>query len=162
MAKEKSQAERLNLNKIRLVNVNILGINIYSPNNITSTDKNLVGFGFGFEVDEGLNQKEKLAKLILKFEIIAVLSKKAKQESKGTFNFEYIFHIENMEEYVIKRKREFLVKNVLGANLLGISYSTSRGLIIAKTKGTFLENAFLPIIHPDELVKTTNKSKKKK
>ncbi|MDY0140618.1 MAG: hypothetical protein RBR97_01840 [Bacteroidales bacterium] len=49
-------------------------------------------------------------------------------------------------------KEEFSNKNLL-ASLLGISFSTIRGILISKTGTCKLSDIYLPIINPSEIIK---------
>jgi len=69
---------------------------------------------------------------------------------KGVFEFE----VHNLAKIVsVAENGSTVFPNHLLAIVTGVSVSTSRGIIIAKTAGSFINKFYLPILHPDDLVK---------
>jgi hypothetical protein len=65
----------------------------------------------------------------------------------------YIYHVENLEELVKPAKNHLIDLNpALGNALSSITYSTSRGILLARVQGTALQNFVLPIINPNKLL----------
>jgi hypothetical protein len=56
-----------------------------------------------------------------------------------------IFEFEEAEDLDIKNKKKL-------AQLLGIAFSTVRGVILNRTIGNFMNNIYLPIINPTEII----------
>lgn len=75
------------------------------------------------------------------------------EKSFANFNFEYFFHIENLEKYHQIENGEPVFAGNLMTTLLSVSYSTSRGIIFEKLKNTFWKQNILPIISPIQLLK---------
>jgi len=71
------------------------------------------------------------------------------------FTIVFVFVIDNLDEFKIpndKVANGFLIDSILGATLMGIVYSTSRGIILTRTAGTILDSVILPVIDPAELL----------
>lgn len=68
------------------------------------------------------------------------------------FFIDFGFIIENLPDFFIPYKDGFKVHALLGATLLGISFSTARGIVMERTKGTPLAGFILPVINPSELL----------
>lgn len=47
--------------------------------------------------------------------------------------------------------------SILGTTLMGIVYSTARGIILERTQGTFFNGVILPVINPNKLIKPKSK-----
>lgn len=75
----------------------------------------------------------------------------------ASFSIEFIFKIENLEEFKVKNDQAehgFLLDTVLGVTLMGIVYSTARGMILTRTAGTVLDRIVLPVVNPAQLLDT--------
>jgi len=66
------------------------------------------------------------------------------------FLMDYFFVIENLTDFLIQQKEETQIHGILGATLLGISFSTSRGIVLERTKGTPFAGFILPVINPSQ------------
>jgi hypothetical protein len=58
-----------------------------------------------------------------------------------------------------------MIEEAIGATIAGISYSTSRGIVLERTLGTDFGGIILPVIDPAELIRKdtfTQKTGKKK
>ncbi|MBP7496886.1 MAG: hypothetical protein KA792_04395 [Bacteroidales bacterium] len=95
----------------------------------------------------------------IRIRLIIIIDAFDKQNNECGIHFEYEFefhlHIENLEEFIIKKKRQKQIDSYLGATLLGIVYSSARGIIFENSKNTLLNGVILPVIAPDELLKKT-------
>lgn len=74
------------------------------------------------------------------------------EKSFANFEFEFFFHINNMEEYYQLENEEPIFAGSLVTTLLSVSYSTSRGIIFEKLKNTRWSENILPIISPIKLL----------
>lgn len=67
-------------------------------------------------------------------------------ELSGNFGIEYIFRIDNLEDFRLVDKNEMpQYDNSIILEILSIAYSTSRGIVLQKTEGTALSGVILPI-----------------
>ena len=91
---------------------------------------------------------------------------------EAEFTIDYYYIVENLPDFIVHHNGDTLVHPILGATLLGISFSTSRGIVMERTKGTPLAGFILPVINPmqtlfdsqkqaDTPAKTARKRKKK-
>ncbi|MFC6100305.1 hypothetical protein [Olivibacter domesticus] len=72
--------------------------------------------------------------------------------------YDFIFQVENLEEYVLKKEEKPLFSGILISTLLTIAYSTLRGILHTKLADTPLKDFILPIISPNELLKSKIKN----
>lgn len=68
------------------------------------------------------------------------------------FLLDFIFEIENMNDFIVHHKEDILVHPLLGSTLLGICFSTARGIVLERTKGTPLAGFILPVINPSKVL----------
>jgi len=74
-------------------------------------------------------------------------------EATGSFQLIFIYRIGNFEDLAITQENKILKVNGDLANALSsITYSTTRGVLIARLQGTALQNFMLPIINPSKLL----------
>lgn len=143
--------------KIHLVKVEIIKCHIDSPFEFSS-DK-IKGHEFSMEFDLGFNLEDKLIKADFKLNIASKSDGENIEEASGIFHFTFIFNVENLNELAIPDSDLSINLNgSLGNALASITYSTTRGILFTRLKGTALENFILPVIDPNELVtdKTRN------
>jgi hypothetical protein len=76
------------------------------------------------------------------------------------FMVDYIYVVENLPDFVLDQTGENQVDALLGATLLGISFSTARGIIMERTKGTLFAGFILPIINPMKTLFESNPNAK--
>lgn len=60
--------------------------------------------------------------------------------------------VDTVFEFRTEAKKDMENSTIL-AMLLGISFSTIRGIILNRTIGSFMNNIYLPIINPSEIIK---------
>ena len=137
--------------KINIVNTAIVKWNIDSP--FEFLPENVNGYEFNFDFNLGFNLEDKLVKADFKIDVATKSEGKNIEEARGMFHFVYVFHIENLEELATADKMDQIVlSGDLGNSLASITYSTTRGILIARLNGTSLEKFILPVIDPNQLL----------
>ncbi|QSE99202.1 hypothetical protein [Fulvivirga lutea] len=73
---------------------------------------------------------------------------------RGEYHIDFHYIVENLSEFVSFENddTEINVDANLGATIAGISYSTSRGIILDRTQTTDFNGVILPIINPHNLL----------
>lgn len=72
--------------------------------------------------------------------------------------YDFIFQVENIEEYIRDKDDKPLFSGNLISTLLAIAYSTLRGILHTKLADTPLKDFILPVINPNELLKSKIKT----
>jgi hypothetical protein len=80
----------------------------------------------------------------------------------ASFIIDFIYIIENLTDFIVDHEGENHIAAVLGATLLGISFSTTRGIVMERTKGTPFAGFILPIINPSKVLFETLATPEKK
>jgi len=113
-------------------------------------------YDFGFELSSAIEVERRLIGLKLKVDIEGLDVKQKRLAITGTYTHEIIFFIENLEDFIdiAVNEHEASVDMALGSTLVGIMYSTVRGLIYARTQGTSLGVVTLPVVAPMKLMET--------
>ena len=137
--------------KIHIVNTAIVKCHIDCPFDFLNEKSKGHEFVMGFEM--GFNLADKLVKADFQLEITTKSEGENMEEAKGSFHFVFIFHIDNLEELAIPDKNGRIELNGgLGNALASITYSTTRGILFTRLKGTSLENFVLPVLDPNKLL----------
>ncbi|TDO20302.1 hypothetical protein [Pedobacter duraquae] len=74
---------------------------------------------------------------------------------KANFSIDFDFQIENIMELIVVEEGSKTVVNAarqLGISLMGIAYSTARGIILTRTGGTVLNGLILPVVDTAKLL----------
>ena len=135
--------------KIKLIDYRIISGKLDNPEGDFLSLREAIGFSCNLDMGMKLEEKIVKSELLIKIE--------AKGENDGLieaiYNIVFIFYVENLEELISQKKKEIKVDANLGNAIASISYSTTRGLLIARLQGTVLDGFYLPIINPNGLLK---------
>ena len=78
---------------------------------------------------------------------------------KVDYGIEFHFHIENFQDFIHSTESEGTkIALELGATLLGLAFSTSRGIVLERTQGTYFEGVILPVIDPIKMLLNGSKA----
>lgn len=76
-----------------------------------------------------------------------------KMEIKANFTIEFLLEIENLNDFkILVSESEIQLDSRLGATIVGIIYSTARGIIYSRTAGTVIQGVILPVVDPYSLL----------
>lgn len=100
----------------------------------------------------GTESRFDFANQVCRFRLHILLEGLTKQDSllnlNAEFLMDFVFQIENLSEFFLEDGDSPQVHSILGATLLGICFSTSRGIVLERTKGTPFAGFILPVINP--------------
>jgi hypothetical protein len=122
-------------------------LNTEELNSIANFDINNMKIEFGFKVDLQAENNLFILHLIVKF-VYPLESSTLKIVELSTAN---IFEIKSINEFVFVSDNQFEDKAGILPTLLGMAIGTLRGILVAKTAGTLLDDYPLPIVNPTEL-----------
>jgi len=135
--------------KIHLFSINVFKSNLETSEAFLDAPKKVEGFDFGLARNFAHNLKEKGTRIRLYFTMEAVDEEKQILGLKAEYGIEFHFHIDNFEDFVkINKKKELDMDAAYAGTLLGIAYSTSRGIILERIQGTFFDAIILPVLDP--------------
>lgn len=138
--------------KIKIINSQIVKCNIDSPFDFSM--ENIEGHSFDLNFELAFNLDDSLVKTDFVLHVSTKSKEEVELESAGAFHFVYVFHVANLNELAIPdENKEISLHGGLGNALASITYSTSRGILLARLKGTGLESFVLPVIDPNSLLK---------
>lgn len=111
-------------------------------------------FDIGLKSESGFNLDKKYLQFRLYVKIKGTNEQGENLGVDGEYVFEFAYFIENLMEFVTFHddKKNFKVEAILGATIAGISYSTSRGVILERTQATDFGGVLLPVVNPNILL----------
>jgi hypothetical protein len=134
----------IKLDKIQMIEASCLSFNVKSEG-----IEEVRGFVFDYNAQTKLEMESKLVFIQLK---IAISIDADNKPEVGSFNFGFTYRVENLDELVQSDNGSQVLDKTLHMSLLGIAFSTARGIILTKSANTIIYNAYLPIVNPAKLL----------
>ncbi|HMR85685.1 MAG TPA: hypothetical protein PKE30_21230, partial [Niabella sp.] len=126
-----SDNKKIDADQIHILNLKTIQGNIECG---ADTDTSDVGAHlFSFDLDDALNTEESIVAIKLKVDIQAFNSADEELDLKGSYTHEMIFKVDNLNDFLREKDGKKLLSAVLGSTLVGIAYSTIRGIIYTRT-----------------------------
>ncbi len=83
----------------------------------------------------------------------------SRSESLLFFQIDFQFHIAHLSNfYELKAVNQPVFSGLLVATLIGICFSTARGIILEKLNNAGISNIILPVVSPQEIIMKSSKS----
>lgn len=146
MTNIKIDPEKIHIQSVRILNAHFSIKEDFDPDEFLSLamgfksetvfnlEKNLLNFKLFIKV-EGLNKDEEFTGISVKYII------------------EYFYLIENLNDFAdFEEDESYTISQQLGATIAGISYSTSRGIILDRTQTSEFNGILLPVVDPNKLL----------
>lgn len=73
-------------------------------------------------------------------------------ELKASFLYDFVYKVDNLSEYIVGNEEKTVFTAQFVGTLLGISYSTMRGIFYQKFKELNVSEILLPVINPNDLL----------
>ena len=139
--------------KIHVVAVNIIQANLETTDKFLDNPVSISNFQVQMGHETAFNTPAKLARYRLYITLEAVDEKEAKVGASVYYGIEFRYQINNLEDFVIDEKDDHPMIDVnIGTTLLAMSYSTARGIIYERTRGTFFNGVLIPVIDPSKVL----------
>lgn len=101
----------------------------------------------GHKLAHNLKDERMKLELVFSFE-------NSNKESLLFFQIDFHFHIAHLSNfYELKSENHPVFNGLLIATLLGICFSTARGIILEKLSNAGIPNILLPVVSPQEMMK---------
>lgn len=137
--------------------IQLLSVKLFRSNISTSDDfcNNPVEIN-GVAVDVGQNTAHDFEKKLFRIRLIVKMEgmkdKTNKAGLSGEYGIEFHILVENLNDFIKEKDGKKLVDKKLGGTLMGLIYSTARGIIFEKTGNTLFNGVLLPVIDPNSLL----------
>jgi hypothetical protein len=112
------------------------------------TPVDLIFFNFDIKLEHKINNDLKVIIVV----IYVDLFNKEKSYKFGSISASCIFEVQDFEKFFDSKKNELNFPEDFLISINSIAISTTRGIMFSQFKGTYLHNAFLPIIDPRSFI----------
>lgn len=136
-------------------NLHLIQINWINQNTVISPKKFKNNPNYDFQVS--YNMMHNLDKEIVKIGLFIDMSGEVEGKTinqGGNYEIDFLFKIDDMQSHYQIIDNKAIFDGVFVGTLLGVSYSTVRGMLFNSWKDTVLEKVILPIISIPELLKS--------
>lgn len=138
------KAEEIHLTSVQMLEAGIKTNEEYRANPVQPDNISL-----NTSTDLRINVEEEVVVLGLSIEMQAVANE-SDLGLTGQYNYRFVFQVENLHEFF---DPENGIQGQMAATLVSIGYSTLRGIILERTKGTFFGATLLPVVDPKDIMK---------
>lgn len=123
----------------RLKNIELIQSGLTPIDYVLNED---VVFQFNINIEHLVNVNENLIAIKPNVEVVA----EGNETILGKVSASLAFEIENLESFIVNNEVKLPTDIIVTMNSIAIS--TMRGILFTTFKGTYLHNAFLPVIDP--------------
>lgn len=135
--------------KIHLVTMNIFKANLETTDDYLENPHKDASFKFGFTRNIAHNLEQGRSRFRLFFSLEAQDQEEKPLGARIEYGIEFHFLVDNFQDFIRSSKKEEVeIDASLAATLLGMAYSTARGIVFERTRGTFFDGVILPVIDP--------------
>ena len=93
---------------------------------------------------------------------IDLIHDEVSSDAKARFVFDFHFKIEELHQYYELKNNDMpIFTGILIATLLGISFSTARGIIFERLSNTNIQGMILPVVSPQKMLSLQKKEEPK-
>jgi hypothetical protein len=136
------QAEKINF---QLRAIELLDFNLNHPGHLL---QELSTFHFDLNIEHKINTDKKVIFVVNDIQIL----NESRTFNLGSIKVNCAFEIENLMDFVDSKKNTLNLPDQISNMLNSITISTTRGIMFSQFKGTFLHNAYLPVIDPQSFI----------
>lgn len=141
--------------KIKINCINIYKTNIFAEDSYLTNPQEVKNTRVGLSQESRFDFANKFVAVKLNVILEAINNDQEIMGVTGEFGIEFILNIDNLDLFLEQNSSDNSIKvsGELGATIMGIIYSTARGIILEKTQNSYLRGIILPVINPADLLK---------
>lgn len=138
--------------RIKILKLAIAKAGIEASDEYLSDPRDPVHSTTAFATNIVFDLPQKLCRARLTIDLQGVDKQKQLLGLKASYDLLCDMKVENLQELTHDDNGNLIVDGQLAATLMGIFYSTARGIILERTAGTFFGGVILPVIDPKQLI----------
>jgi len=139
--------------RIRILKLAIAKANIEATDAYLADPRDPVSTTTAFASGIAFDPPRKLCRARLTIELQGMDKQKNVLGLKASYDLLCDMRVENLQDLIHDDNGNLIVDGQLAATLMGIFYSTARGIILERTSGTFFGGVILPVIDPKLLIR---------
>lgn len=138
----------LDVSKIHYLHIRDISFDYLRPGPYSPQEEQAIQFRV--DIEKNISAENMI--VILQFKIQLKAFDQSKEEVTGSYISEHEFKVENLEDFIKKGDDFFEVDDQLDTLLTGLAYSTVRGIVLQKFRGTLFSEFVLPVARPVDLI----------
>jgi hypothetical protein len=149
---ENNNEPRVNPDKIKLQSIRPLTNLLYIDSDIQIPDE--INYNVNFEVYNGVSIEANAVKIIIKVVLTGTDQEEKPLGINGEYACEFILLIDNLASFVTKDPKEealVVLHGALAGTLMGICYSTFRGIVYSSSRTVLSTGIILPVLDPQKI-----------
>ncbi|MCZ8286907.1 MAG: hypothetical protein O9353_15755 [Bacteroidia bacterium] len=117
----------------------------------------IVEFKTGYEVSHGIAPETNSVRFIFTVKFEAINEQRETIPVSAEYTMEFIFMVDNLDSFIEVKQERINFDTNMAATLVGILYSTARGIILSRTQGSLMDGVILPVMSPKDLLVSDTK-----
>ena len=151
----KGKKDAIEPDKIQLLAIKVFKVHFEASEEFRSKFQEVQSYTTDAAMDSAFNFEEKQCRIRLQIKLTALDEHEKPKGLEAEYGIEFHYKIENLESFLIHEKQNRVqIESILGNTLASISYSSARGIILERMQGTYFDGVILPIIDPDDLMRS--------
>jgi preprotein translocase subunit SecB len=139
--------------KIHIRGINVINFDLKSTDDYLDYPQKPQQLSIEMANEIAHNFEKNAARYRLNFKFVAVDQDREQIGLHAEIGIEFHFRIDNLDDFLKKDDDQLKTDASISIALMGIAYSTARGIVLEKTKNTFFDGIMLPVVDPIALLK---------
>ena len=144
---------------ITVLSIKVIKSNLQTTDEFLNNPIKNVGVEIQLGQNTAFNLEKKNIRIRLNINMQGMLNETEKTGLSAEYCIEFHIHVDNLEQFLIEKEGNKIVDRKLGGTLIGIVYSSARGIILERTYSTYFKGVILPVIDPNLLLETKEEPK---
>ena len=125
---------------------------VYSPEDVKK-------YTYKYGYYRAIIGEQRLVSVNLRIDVSGQLRQKKNPVKLGHITTESTFYLKDFEEWVESGEDEtWVISDLMKSILVGLAFSTTRGIMICQANNTLLQGVILPVVAPSNLVEIQEES----
>lgn len=140
--------------QIHMLNVVVFKGSLEADDTFMENPKPVDGFRMSTKLELANSIEQGLTRVRLFILLEAATSDEEVQGLTADYGIEFVFKVDNFSDFVQGNPENGIqIDAMIGGTLVGIAFSTARGILMERLHGTYFGRVILPIVDPVELLK---------
>lgn len=134
---------------IKILDSRVISFRVEGGLNSAADIKRVAGFDYNVTTEQDIDIKKCVIRVRIGVVVQAVLKGGTERELAGEIHTETVFHLKQLPKLMeVREGGEEILPAPIGGTVVGLAYSTTRGILLSLGAGTIISRAFLPVVNP--------------
>ena len=144
------------VDQIKFLESRVASFRMDNQLNPATDGKRISGFDYSITTSQDIDIKKCVIRVRIGVVLQAVLKGQEERFEAGEIHTETVFQIKQLPKFMAGPNGESMdLPPAIGGTVLGLAYSTMRGVLLTLGAGTILSRAFLPVVNPVTLLRNS-------